>query len=71
MAETVAPVALAASATVSKIGTLTPACSKHLAALARGDPGDDLGAVVEGELGVLAAEGTGDALDQDLGVFVE
>jgi hypothetical protein len=40
------------------------------AALAGGDAGDDLGAVVEGELGVAAAEVAGDALDgRSLRVF--
>jgi hypothetical protein len=42
---------------------------EELAALAGRDAGDDLGAVVEGELGVAAAELAGDALDEDLGLF--
>ena len=40
---------------------------KDLATFARGDAGDDLGAVVNGELGMSAAEGAGDALDHDFG----
>jgi hypothetical protein len=67
MADTVAPVSATASATVSKIGTLS---GELLAALAGGDTGHELGAVVEAELGVAPAKGTGDALDEDLGVFV-
>jgi len=44
-----------------------PGVFEDLAAFARGDAGDDLGAVLEGELGMTAAEITGDALDEDLG----
>ena len=62
-----APVCFAASATVSKIGTLC-AVLEELAALAGRDAGDDLGAVVERELGVARAEAAGDALDEDAGV---
>ena len=40
---------------------------EKLAALAGGDARDDLRAVVEGQLGVFAAEGAGDSLDEDLG----
>ena len=38
---------------------------KKLSAFAGGDAGDDLGAVVEGELGVLGSEASGDALHQN------
>jgi len=41
---------------------------EKLAALARGHSGDDFRAVIEGELGVPAAEVAGDALDEDLGL---
>jgi hypothetical protein len=37
---------------------------EELAALAGRDAADDLGAVVEGKLGVAGAEFTGDALDR-------
>ena len=41
---------------------------EELAALAGGDAGDDLRAVIERELGVPRAEAAGDALDENLGV---
>ena len=49
---------------MSKIGTLL---FEDLPALARRDAGDDLGAVVEGELRVARAEAAGDALDEKFG----
>src|SRR5690606_1702349 len=42
-----------------------------LAALAGSDAGDEPGAVFERELGVAGAEAAGDALYEDLGVFVD
>ena len=42
---------------------------EELAAFAWRDAGDELGAVVERELGVFGAEGTRDALDEDLGLW--
>ena len=51
MTEVLAPVGLTASATVSKTGTP----SQRLAALARGDAGHDLGAVVHHLPGVERA----------------
>ncbi len=65
MAEAVAPVCFMASATVSKIGTLS---LEQLPAFAGRDAGDDLGAVGEAKLGVPRAEAAGDALDQDAGL---
>ena len=47
-------------------GHFVGAVFKELAAFAGGDAGDDLRAVVEGELGVTTAEVAGDALDDDL-----
>ena len=44
---------------------------ERLAALAGGDAGDDLGAVVDGEASVAGTKITGDALDQDTGLFVD
>ena len=41
---------------------------EELPALARSDARNDLCAVVERELGVLAAEGARDALNKDLGL---
>ena len=41
-----------------------------MSAFAGGDAGDKLAAVIEGELCVAAAEAAGDALHEDLGVFV-
>ena len=41
---------------------------KELAALARGDPGHDLCAVINGELRMFRAKAAGDALDENLGV---
>ena len=65
MTLTVAPVCCTASKTVSKIGDFL---GEELASLAGSDPGDDLAAVIEGELCVLGAEAAGDALDQDAGL---
>src|SRR5206468_3736081 len=49
-------------------GHLFAGVIEGLPALAGGDAGDDLGAVVDGELGVFGAEAAGDALDEDFGV---
>jgi hypothetical protein len=65
MAETVAPVWAAASATVSKMGTRF---SKQLAAFARSHAGHNLRAILEAELGVPGAEAAGDPLNEDFGV---
>ena len=49
-------------------GDFFSAVLKDLAALAGGDAGDDLRAVINRELRVPRAEAAGDALDEDLGV---
>jgi hypothetical protein len=49
-------------------GHLLSAVLEALAALAGRDAGDDLRAVIDGELRVPRAEAAGDALDEDLGV---
>ena len=56
----VAPVSRTASATVSKIGTRVPRVQTP-GRPCPGDTGDDLRAVVDGELGVAATERAGDA----------
>jgi hypothetical protein len=42
---------------------------EELAALAGSDSGDDLRAIIQGELGVFGAEAAGDALNDDFSVL--